>query len=254
MRHVSSHMLKRFGHFVSLSEAETALLSELERDSRPVAAGDWLWHEGDPADTLLVLSEGWACSARYLPDGSRQLLEVFLPGDILGIFELVTGERRNDVSMLTDGQVSEYPYTRVFELFERSERLKTALFAIANQHQAMLAERLVSVARRNARERLAHFLCECRARLPGSMNDTATQSFLLPLSQQDLADALGMSTVHVSRTFTALACLGLVRRQHFHMVILDPRRLECMADFNGDYLACDHQALVRPPELIAGGP
>ncbi|KXS39923.1 MAG: Crp/FNR family transcriptional regulator [Halomonadaceae bacterium T82-2] len=245
MQDVSSHMVRRLQRFVSLTNAELALLADMERDSRAVSAGDWLWQEGDAADTLLVLTEGWSCSARYLPDGSRQLLEIFLPGDILGIGELADGKRRSDVSMLTDGRISEYAYPRLRELFERAERLRSALFVIANQRQAMLAERLVSVARRNARQRLAHFLCECRARLlePAS----ARQRFLLPLSQQDLADALGMSTVHISRTFSSLACLGLVRRRHYHILILDPARLERLAGFNGAYLQCDPQLLAPEP-------
>jgi len=242
---VSSHMVRRLQHLVCLTKAELALLADMEASPRAVSAGDWLWHEGESAATLLVLTEGWACSARYLPDGSRQLLEVFLPGDILGVGEMVDGVRRSDVSMLTAGQVSEYSYARLRELFERAPRLRSVLFAIANQRQAMLAERLVSIARRNARERLAHFLCECRARLlePAS----ARQRFLLPLSQQDLADALGMSPVHISRTFSSLACLGLVRRQHYRILILDPARLERLAGFNGAYLQCDTQLLASEP-------
>ncbi|MBZ9539391.1 Crp/Fnr family transcriptional regulator [Modicisalibacter tunisiensis] len=250
MQDVSSHMVRRLQRFVSLTNAELALLADMERDSRAVSAGDWLWQEGDSADTLVVFTEGWGCSARYLPDGSRQLLEVFLPGDILGIGELVDGKRRSNVSMLTDGRISEYSYHRLRELFERAPRLRSALFVIANQRQAMLAERLVSIARRNARQRLAHFLCECHARLLEPPHDTR-QGFLLPLSQQDLADALGMSPVHISRTFSSLACLGLVRRQHYHMLILDPVRLERLAGFNGTYLQCDTQLLASEPPTSA---
>lgn len=250
MQDFSSHMIRRLQHIVSLTRAELALLVDMKRAPRAVSAGDWLWHEGDSADTLLVLREGWACSARYLPDGSRQLLEIFLPGDILGFGELADGARRNDVSMLTDGEISEYSYSHLRELFERAPRLRSALFVIANQRQAMLAERLVSIARRNARQRLAHFLCECHARLLEPPHDTR-QGFLLPLSQQDLADALGMSPVHISRTFSSLACLGLVRRQHYHILILDPVRLERLAGFNGTYLQCDTQLLASEPPTSA---
>jgi len=248
-------MLKRLSALVSLTDGEIELLEGLTFEMRKVTAGEWLWHEGDSADSLLVISEGWGCSARYLSDGSRQLFATYLPGDILGIFELLSGIRRNDVSMLTDGRVCEYSYSSIFTLLNASNSVRSALFVIANQHQAMLAERLVSVARRNARESLAHFLCECRARLLEFLPDDV-DGFQLPLSQQDLADALGMSTVHISRTFSALACQGLVRRQHFHIVILDPQRLAEMADFDDHYLNCDKRILtinkpISLPEPVA---
>ncbi|WP_168380908.1 Crp/Fnr family transcriptional regulator [Modicisalibacter radicis] len=243
MRNATNPMLKRLSALVSLTDVDVELLEGLAFEMREVSAGEWLWHEGDSADSLLVVSEGWGCSARYLSDGSRQLLATYLPGDILGIFELLSGVRRNDVSMLTDGRVCEYPHSSVFTLLAASNRVRSALFVIANQQQAILAERLVSVARRNARESLAHFLCECRERLLEFLPDDV-DGFQLPLSQQDLADALGMSTVHISRTFSALACQGLVRRHHFHMVILDPQRLAEMADFDDHYLNCDKRILA----------
>ncbi|GAA5171399.1 MULTISPECIES: Crp/Fnr family transcriptional regulator [Halomonadaceae] len=255
MRNATNPMLKRLSALVSLTDGEIELLEGLTFEMRKVTAGEWLWHEGDSADSLLVISEGWGCSARYLSDGSRQLFATYLPGDILGIFELLSGIRRNDVSMLTDGRVCEYSYSSIFTLLNASNSVRSALFVIANQHQAMLAERLVSVARRNARESLAHFLCECRARLLEFLPDDV-DGFQLPLSQQDLADALGMSTVHISRTFSALACQGLVRRQHFHIVILDPQRLAEMADFDDHYLNCDKRILtinkpISLPEPVA---
>ena len=255
MRNATNPMLKRLSALVSLTDGEIELLEGLTFEMRKVTAGEWLWHEGDRADSLLVISEGWGCSARYLSDGSRQLFATYLPGDILGIFELLSGIRRNDVSMLTDGRVCEYSYSSIFTLLNASNSVRSALFVIANQHQAMLAERLVSVARRNARESLAHFLCECRARLLEFLPDDV-DGFQLPLSQQDLADALGMSTVHISRTFSALACQGLVRRQHFHIVILDPQRLAEMADFDDHYLNCDKRILtinkpISLPEPVA---
>lgn len=252
MRNATNPMLKRLSALVSLTEVEVELLESLTFEMREITAGEWLWHEGDSADSLLVISEGWGCSARYLSDGSRQLLATYLPGDIVGLFELPSGVRRNDVSMLTDGRVCEYSYSSVFTLLAASNRVRSALFVIANQHQAILAERLVSVARRNARESLAHFLCECRERLLEFLPDDV-DGFQLPLSQQDLADALGMSTVHISRTFSALACQGLVRRHHFHMVILDPHRLAEMADFDGHYLSCDKRILAgnRPISFTA---
>lgn len=229
-------MVKRFSAHCALKDADIALLQRLlASESRNVRAGEVLWRAGEPSDSLLILQTGWACTARYLQDGSRQVQEVFLPGDILGLYELAFGDRRNDATMLTDGIVSELPHHQVLELFATSARMTAVLFAISNQHQAILAERLVVLAQRSARERVAHFLCECRARLLETEQNCG-QAFLLPLTQQDLADTLGMSAVHVSRTFSSLAEEGLVHRNHFHLTINDPDRLAKMANFDGSYL------------------
>lgn len=229
-------MVKRFGAHGTLKDTDIALLETLVgSEPREVKAGELLWREGETADSLLMLDAGWACSARYLQDGSRQLLEVFLPGDALGLYEFALGDRRSDIAMLTDGWVSELSHQRVLELFAASPRMAAVFFAITNQHQAILAERLVVLARCSARERLAHFLCECRARLLGPER-AGKDGFELPLTQQDLADALGLSAVHVSRTFTGLADEGLVQRNHFHLIIRDPARLAQVAGFNDHYL------------------
>lgn len=110
---------------VSLTDVEVELLESLTFEMREVTAGEWLWHEDDSADSLLVISEGWGCSARYLSDGNRQLLATYLPGDILGIFEL-NGVRRNKVSMLTDGRGCEYSYSSIFNLLAASNRMRSA--------------------------------------------------------------------------------------------------------------------------------
>ncbi|MEC9482633.1 MAG: Crp/Fnr family transcriptional regulator [Halomonas sp.] len=248
-------MVKRFGAHCALKDTDIALLQALATsESREVKAGDILWRTGETADALLILQQGWACTTRYLQDGSRQVQEIFLPGDILGLYELAFGDRRDDATMLTDGIVSELPHHQVLEIFSRSPRMTAVLFAISNQHQAILAERLVVLARRSARERIAHFLCECRARLLAT-EEADADGFLLPLTQQDLADALGLSAVHISRTFTSLAEEGLVQRNHFHLMIRDPERLAEVANFDGSYLRvyweeCDEPAApssLSPP-------
>ena len=92
-----------------------------------------------------------------------------------------------------------------------------------------------AVPHRSARERLAHFICECHTRLLET-GETYREEFSLPLTQQDLADTLGMSAVHVSRTFSQLAREGLVCRNQFQLIILDSDRLKAVAGFDDRYL------------------
>lgn len=243
-------MIKRFGAHCTLDQGDVALLARLGSEPRQVRAGDILWREGDPAASLLIVHAGWLYSAKYLQDGTRQLLEVLISGDILGFYGLTTGIRCSEAVLLTDGWVSELPYQEVLDLFASSPRMTTALFAMSNQRRAIIAERLMVMARRTAREKIAHFLCECRTRLLETAQ-VSEEGFILPLTQQDIADALGMSAVHVSRTFTSLTEEGLVQRKHFRLVIPNPAKLEELAGFDKQYLLASRKETASHTPLPA---
>ncbi|MGC3875318.1 Crp/Fnr family transcriptional regulator [Halomonas sp. GXIMD04776] len=219
-----------------LEREDMALLENLpDAELRSLKAGEYLWREGEAASALLFLHAGWACSTHYHKDGSRQLLEIFLPGDVLGLCRVAMGNRRTNAVMLTDGRVCELPYSSLVTLFNYSPDMAALLFAIANQRQAMLAERQIVMTHQSAKQKLAHFICECHTRLL-EIGVPGQDEFLLPLTQQDLADTLGMSAVHISRTFSQLAEEELVLRHSFQLIILDAVRLRKVAAFDERYL------------------
>nr|WP_298523183.1 Crp/Fnr family transcriptional regulator [uncultured Halomonas sp.] len=235
-RIVFESIFRRFDIHRTLEQEVAALLEHLPEDElRHLKAGDSLWQEGENASSLIVLRSGWAYSAHYHKDGSRQLLETYLPGDVLGLCQVASGNRRTNAVMLTDGWVCELPHSSLLGMFNDSPMTTALLFAIANQRQVMLAERQIMMTHRSAKQRLAHFICECHARLLET-GETYRDEFLLPLTQQDLADTLGMSAVHVSRTFSQLAAEGLVQRRLFQLIILDANKLREVAAFDGRYL------------------
>lgn len=236
-----SCIIRHFRHFCELSSADKSLLHELENSPTGVQAGQSLWQENDKASEFCTISHGWAYSYRNLSDGSRQILEVFLPGDIVGLREFAFSQRLAGVMMIDDGTVCHFPHRRLTEIFRQSDTLTSILFAIASRQQALLTERLVSLARRSAHEKLAHFLYEMYLRLlqTGAYDDG---HFRLPLSQEQIADALGLSTVHVSRTFSAFREEGLVLRERHKVTLLDPDALARVAEFDSRYL---HDS-VRP--------
>nr|WP_298380862.1 Crp/Fnr family transcriptional regulator [uncultured Halomonas sp.] len=235
-RAVFDSIFKRFDIHRTLEQEVAALLECLPEDElRYLRSGDSLWQEGENATSLFVLRSGWAYSAHYHKDGSRQLLETYLPGDVLGLCQLASGNRRTNAVMLTDGWVCELPHSLLSRMFNDSPMMAALLFAIANQRQAMLVERQIIMTHRSAKQQLAHFVCECHARLLET-GEIYRDEFLLPLTQQDLADTLGMSAVHVSRTFSQLAADGLVQRRFFQLTILDADRLKEVAAFDERYL------------------
>ncbi|GHB22786.1 Crp/Fnr family transcriptional regulator [Salinicola rhizosphaerae] len=219
-----SCIAQHFSHYGRLSENERRQLDALEAPATVVTKGQVLWHEGDAARNFCTLGLGWAYSFRYLADGTRHILETFLPGDVIGLREFPFQERLSSVAMLEDAEIRLVEHRRLVDIFRDSPRLTSLCFAVSSYQQALLSERLVHLSRRSARQRVAYLLFEFYSRL--KRNDGALgDCFRVPLSQQQLADALGLSPVHVSRTLTAFRREGLVKRSRGWVHILDPQAL-----------------------------
>ncbi len=230
-----SCIVQNFGSYRELRAEDEALLSSLERSPKDLHEAEVLWREGDPAQHLYALKTGWACSYRDLPDGQRQILDLFLPGDIVGTRDYAFDRHLTGVAVLTAGTVCPFPTGRLYEVFERSAMLTDIFFVIASREQAMLVERLIDLGRRSARQKLAHFIAEMYVRVQRRQPVDGGR-LRLPVSQQVLADVLGLSAVHISRTFSDLQESGLLHRQREFIHIPDFARLAAEGDFADRYL------------------
>ncbi|GAB3353575.1 Crp/Fnr family transcriptional regulator [Chromohalobacter beijerinckii] len=230
-----SCIIRHFRHYADLSDSDEALLDSLEREPREVERGEALWQTDDPAGRFCTLSQGWAYSFRDMEDGSRQILEIYLPGDVIGLREFAFQERLAGVMMIDDGVVCDFPHRRLLEVFRESFTLSMIFFALSSQQQALLTERLVNLARRSARQKVAHLIYEMYLRLQRIM-PYATRRFRLPLSQQQLGDALGLTSVHISRTLSGFREDGLLIRERQWVELLDPDAVASEAEFAGRYL------------------
>ncbi|WP_404472562.1 Crp/Fnr family transcriptional regulator [Vreelandella venusta] len=243
MEEDKSCIIRHFSHYCSLTEEEKQLLDSLEQSPTDIKAGALLWEAGASADEFCTIRSGWAYSFRHLENGDRQILEVFLPGDIIGLREFAFSQRLDSVRMMTDGVICHFPHRRMLEIFRQSLTLTSVLFAISSRQQALLTERLVNIARRTAKQKMAHFLHEMYLRLRQTNRDIGGQ-FRLPLSQEQLADILGLSPVHVSRTFSALNEEGLVFRDRHHVTIPDLDALATEGEFDDCYLTDSVRPLI----------
>ncbi|MBZ9559351.1 MULTISPECIES: Crp/Fnr family transcriptional regulator [unclassified Modicisalibacter] len=258
MNRNDSCIIRHFSHYCALSDDDKALLCELEDSPQDVKSGDVLWKENDLASEFCTVSRGWAYSYRNLGDGSRQILEVFLPGDIIGLREFAFSQRLAGVSMIDDGVICQFPHRRLLDIFRQSTTLTAVLFAISSRQQSLLTERLVNLARRTAHQKLAHFLYEMYVRLDQT-GAAGEGKFRLPLSQEQLADTLGLSAVHVSRTFSAFREEGLVLRERHKVTLPDPQALAQVAEFDACYLNDsvrpifleNDNAAMRPPNGVS---
>ncbi|MFQ3790125.1 Crp/Fnr family transcriptional regulator [Halomonas sp. A29] len=232
---LDSVVMQGLGRHGALTTEDKALLLGLELNPRRVSAGEVLWQESAEVDLFCVIKEGWAYSYRNLGNGSMQILKVYLPGDIIGMRDFGFSRRLAGVAMINDGVISPFTHQQLFELFGRSPALAACIIAMAVRQQAMLTERLVYLGRYAAHERLAHFLYELYLRL-ARIGAVEENGFFMPLSQEQIGDALGLSAVHVSRTFSMLRDEGLIVRDRQHVVLPDPEALARLVEFNDTYI------------------
>nr|WP_244504508.1 Crp/Fnr family transcriptional regulator [Jannaschia faecimaris] len=175
----------------------------MTRTRRRFASGKEIIHEGDTEHRAFVLLEGWVSSFKILRDGSRQIVDFQIAGDFIGMRSVLLRTVDHNVEPITDIVAASIHLDEVMELFSSQPRVAAAMMWALSADEAIVVERLVSVGRRHALERVAHFLLEMRARLR-LVGMGRQQSFPCPLTQYHLADALGLSAVHVNRVLRQL--------------------------------------------------
>lgn len=229
-----SCIIPHFKAYAELAPFEAELLKTLELNPRAYSAGAVVRARGEHATCFFTLSSGWAYACRDLADGDRQVLDIFLPGQIMGLREVGHGCSQSNFVALTDIQVCPFPKARITELFDESTRLADLFMLTMAREQSILIERLVNLGRRPADQRFAHFLLEMKARIAP---DAST--FELPMSQGFIGDALGLSSVHISRTLKSLNERDLVAMHGNQVRINDCRALSEFANFDATYLDTD---------------
>jgi CRP-like cAMP-binding protein len=228
-------LMRKLGAFVALSGSELAVLETLHKRRRTFVAGRDLVHQGQSDQAAYILASGWACSYKILQDGQRQIVDFQIPGDFLGLRSVLLHISDHSIEPVTDIEVSEVLVPDLLDAFSRTPRLATAILWAASRDEAMVVEHLVDVGRRNAAERMVHFLLElgARAALVG-MGSKA--GFACPLTQYLLADALGLSAVHVNRVLRQLREDGMVTFRDGFVTFDNYARLTDFAQFDPTYL------------------
>jgi CRP-like cAMP-binding protein len=221
--------------FASFSEEEIGVLETLCAHQERFSAGANLAEEGDPARLGFVVTRGLACRYRLLADGRRQILTFLIPGDFFDLHGFLF--RSMDHSVVTIAATRLAPITRdqVIEIAAHYPRISAAFWWSAMQENAMLRERVVTLGRRNARARVAYLLCELvwRQRAIGNHED---HSIRLPLTQVDIADTLGLTSVHVNRVLQAFRREGLITLIQRRLQLHDVEALQNLAGLTQDYL------------------
>jgi CRP-like cAMP-binding protein len=238
-----SPFARKLAAFVRLSEADLGVMSDLYRRRRRFSVGVDMIHQGQADQSAFVLASGWASSYKILPSGSRQIVNIQIPGDFLGLRSVLFRTADHNVEPITVVHASEVRHRDLLNAFSLTPRLATAVLWAASRDEAMVVEHLVDVGRRTATERMAHFLLELGARLR-LVGLGTREGYLCPLSQYLLADTLGLSAVHVNRVLRELREAGMVTFQKGRVLFDDYDALVEHASFDRAYLDHDGPLLL----------
>jgi len=201
---------------------ELAEISHPESVTRFIPTGAELYSQGEVCHRCFVLLDGWVALSTLLDDGSCQILDFTAPGALLGFQLAPNVPMYHSARCLTAVRICAYPRSVFDKLVERNSRLAFLLFRQASSDEARAHDHLVNVSLRAARERIAHLLLELYVKVRHQLPIRPHETILLPLTQTDIGQAVGLTGVHVSRTLRVLREQGIVRLANHMLEIVDP--------------------------------
>lgn len=221
-------LIRKLARVVDLTAADVAALGTLGSVSRHCPPGHSLIEAGRRMSAAVLVHQGWAFRHRTLSDGRRQVMDFVLPGDICDPTVFVTPRAGFSMEALTDLSYSLIQAEDVLDLMTRSPRIGAAFWWAEAHEEAITRAHLIAVGRLSAYERVAYLLWELWTRLR-VVNLADGDGFVMPASQELIADAAGLSYVHVSRTLRRLDREGVIRRSQRTWRIVDAGRIQQIA-------------------------
>ena len=240
-RHPLALLLRNLELRSPLPEEERKAVLDLSYVLKTHEPATYTIREADPPEACAVLVTGFAYRHKLTGDGSRQIVGLQIPGDALDLQHLFLDVCDHNVQMLTRGEVAYVSRSELQKLARSSAAIGHAILVKILVESSIFREWTLNVGRRESRARLAHLLCELAIRLEAE-GLAEEYGYELPMTQEQLADALGLTPVHVNRTLKALEADGLVTRNKRNISFPDWERMRSVADFNQRYLHLEPQA------------
>lgn len=223
--------VRRMKRYVDIGDADLEPLLDLDHKTVDFAAGKTIVALNEPVDKIYIVTSGWSLRARYLDDGRRQIINFQLPGDYFDLMSLVGARSDHTISAATDSTLRIYDGQEYLRAIQQSPRLAAAFWWVTVQEETILRQQIVRIGRMSAKERIANFILELNRRQ--NIADGDRDDFVpLPVPQAFLADALGLSVVHISRSLTSLKARDLVQTSRRGIEIIDRDRLVELAEYD----------------------
>jgi CRP-like cAMP-binding protein len=210
-------------------------LMALPMKFRNLEAQSYTMREGDKPERCAVLLSGYAVRHKLTGEGARQIVAIHIPGDAMDFQNMFLGESDHNVQMLTRGTVAEIPRPPLEELVLTNPNVGRAVLLFTLVESSIFREWTLNIGRRDARSRIAHLLCEFAYRM-ATQGLCPDGSYELPMTQEQLADATGLTSVHVNRVLQALQREGLIERDRRMVRFVSWEAIRDVGDFNPRYL------------------
>lgn len=208
---------------------------DLPHTIRAVESQSYMLREGDRPERCVVLLQGYSIRHKLTGDGSRQILAINIPGEALDFQNVFLTEADHNIQMLTRGTVAYIPMAAIEQLVLSHSAVGRSILTMALAEASVFREWTVNIGRRDARSRIAHLLCEFAYRV-AAQGLCLTSLYELPMTQEQLADATGLTPVHVNRVLQALQREGLIERDRRTVRFPSWERMRDVADFDTRYL------------------
>ena len=228
-------LFRRWERKVELSEESKRAVAQLPWSMRSFSRENYMVREGEPATMCMLLVSGFAYRQKLVSDGSRQIISFHIPGEFIDIQNAMLDVADHNVQSLGPSTVAGVAKEALSNLMARDDAVRRALWLDSLVDASVFREWVVNVGRRNAKARIAHLLCELALRLDSTGVADGTM-FAFPLTQEQIADATGLTAVHTNRTLQSLRKDGLISLAANRLTILDWKGLADVGDFSERYL------------------
>jgi len=237
-------MVRRLETRSPLGEADRRALLALQHSVRKVPTGAHLVRDGEPPEQCALLLSGYAYRYKITGDGARQIVSLHIAGEFVDLQNSFLPISDHSVQTLTECDVALVPLQAIRDITFAHPAIARAMWIDTLIDSSIFREWVVNVGRRDSRARVAHILCEFSLRL-GAAGLARDHRYELPMTQEQLADAVGLTSVHVNRVLRQLGEEGLISRDRRSITIEDWQRLRQVGDFNERYLHHDGAAAAR---------
>ena len=228
-------LIRKLSAAGGLTEADRQTVRQLNLRTQQVPARQDLTCEGDRPENVHLVLSGFACRYKVLPRGRRSIAALMVPGDFCDLHVAILDEMDHSIATLTPCTVVEIPRSTIRDLTKNHPHITHALWWATLVDEAVLREWLVGIAGREAHERTAHLFCELLLRLQ-TVGLAEGDGYAMPFTQNDLADMLGLTPVHVNRVLREMRLDNLIVLKRRYLRIPDVARLCAFCDFNANYL------------------
>ena len=218
-----------------LDNEDVEALRRLPIHQREVKAREAIVSDGQRPHECCLIGDGFAFRSKTTSEGQRQVLSLHIPGEVPDLQSLHLKVMDHDLTTLTPCTLGFIPHAAVMSLTKERPNVAAALWRETLIDAAIFREWLLSLGRRSADARMAHLLLELHRRLE-AVGRSREWEFELPVTQADLGDCLGLSTVHVNRVLQQLRKEDLIEVQRTNFRLVDPQKLEALAEFDSTYL------------------